>query len=287
MKNYIVLMRPVQWVKNLFILLPLFFGLKITDTTLLGITVLAAFFFSLVASAVYIFNDYHDKEEDKNHPLKRTRPFPSGKVSTKNAFILMSLLLVAGCVGLWLIAPAMFYIVLAYVLLNVSYTLKLKHIALLDIMIIAVGFVIRLIVGSVITGIPLSHWIILMTFLLALFIALAKRRDDVLIYLNGGEMTRKTVDGYNLEFLNAAMVVAAAAIIVFYIMYTVSPEIAAKIHTDKLYFTSVFVVLGILRYLQITFVENDSGSPTEILLKDKIIIFSVLAWALTFIALIY
>jgi len=287
MKNYIILLRPAQWIKNLFILLPLFFGLKITDGNLLCTALLAAFFFSLVTSAIYIFNDYYDREEDKKHPTKRNRPFAAGKVSIKNAFTLMAVFFFIGCVGSWAMEPSMLYLVLSYCFLNVLYTLKLKHIVLVDIVIVGIGFVIRLLIGAVVTGLALSQWIVTMIFLLALFISIAKRRDDMLIYINEGKMTRKVIDGYNMEFLNASMVLAATAVIVFYIIYTVSPEVIGKVHTDKLYFTSVFVVLGVLRYLQIAFVENNSGSPTEILLKDKFILFTILGWIVTFVALTY
>ncbi|MBN1494615.1 decaprenyl-phosphate phosphoribosyltransferase [Candidatus Peregrinibacteria bacterium] len=287
MKNYLALLRPTQWIKNLFILLPLFFGLKITDLNLLSTALLAVFFFSFVTSAVYIFNDYYDLEEDKKHPIKRNRPFAAGKVSIKKAFILMAVLFVIGCAGSWVMAPSMFYLVLSYCFFNVLYTLKFKHIVLIDIVIVGIGFVIRLLIGAVVTGLALSQWIVTMIFLLALFISIAKRRDDMLIYLNEGKMTRKVMDGYNMEFLNASMVLAASAVVVFYIIYTVSPDVIGKVHTDKLYFTSVFVVLGVLRYLQIAFVENNSGSPTEILLKDKFILFTILGWAVTFVALTY
>lgn len=287
MKNYIKLLRPTQWLKNLFILLPLFFDFKITNVPLLYTSILAIFFFSLITSSVYIFNDYHDRDEDKKHPQKKTRPFASGKVSIKKAFILMAMLFVIGCVGSWLINPSMLYLVLLYSLINILYTLKLKLISLIDIVIIGIGFVIRLLIGAVVTGLTLSHWIITMIFLLALFISIAKRRDDMSIFVNEGNITRKVIAGYNMEFLNSAMVLSASAVIVFYIIYTVSPEIIMKVHTDKLYFTSIFVVLGILRYLQIAFVENNCGSPTYILIKDKFILFTILGWIVTFVALTY
>ena len=154
---------------------------------------------------------------------------------------------------------------LFYLVLNISYTIKLKHVPLLDIFIIAFGFVIRIIVGGVVTGVKIYPWIIVMTFLLALFLAMGKRRDDVLLFLNSGEKARKSIDGYTLDFIDSSMVVLAAVTIVSYIMYTMSPEIMAKFKTGHLYLTTVFVILGIMRYLQIMMVEQRSADPVEIL----------------------
>ena len=202
LKNYIELMRPSQYFKNLFIFAPLFFGLKITDIKLLSIAFLAFLSFSVVASAVYVFNDYHDVEEDKLHPTKKYRPLACGSISKKSALFLMFTLLLAGVGSASLLGRQMLYIVLAYLVINIAYTLKLKHVAIIDVFIIAIGFVLRLFVGSAVTNIQLSMWIILMTFLLALFLALAKRRDDVLVFLSGGDKVRKVIDGYNLDVVN-------------------------------------------------------------------------------------
>jgi 4-hydroxybenzoate polyprenyltransferase len=153
--------------------------------------------------------------------------------------------------------------------------------------IIAAGFVIRLFIGSLVTGIELSMWIIIMTFLLALFLALAKRRDDVVIFLASGERTRKVVDGYNLDILDLSMTIMASVTIVSYIMYTVSPEVIKKTNSDKLYLSVVFVMLGVMRYLQIVFVEKGSGSPTDVLLRDRFIQMTLAGWVLLLWMLIY
>jgi decaprenyl-phosphate phosphoribosyltransferase len=287
LKNYIALMRPWQYFKNLFIFAPLFFGLKITDIRLLSAAFLAFVSFSLIASAVYVFNDYHDVEEDRLHPAKKYRPLASGSVSKKSAILLMLALLAAGMGGACLLGRQMLFIVSVYLVLNISYTLKLKHLAIIDVFIIAIGFVLRLFIGSAVTNIQLSMWIILMTFLLALFLALAKRRDDVLVFLSGGDRVRKVIDGYNLDLVNLSMTIIASVTIVSYIMYTVSPEVIKKAHTDKLYLSVVFVLLGIMRYLQIAFVKKKSGSPTDILLRDRFIQLTILGWVVTLSVLIY
>jgi 4-hydroxybenzoate polyprenyltransferase len=169
--------------------------------------------------------------------------------------------------------------------MNILYSLKLKHISIIDIFIIATGFVLRLFAGSVVTDIKLSMWIVIMTFLLAIFLALAKRRDDIILSSQGKD-TRKNIDGYNLEFVNASMVLMAGVVVVSYILYTVSDNVIHRLGTDHLYLTSFFVILGILRYMQITFVEEDSGSPTAIVLKDKFMQFTIILWLLSFIVII-
>jgi 4-hydroxybenzoate polyprenyltransferase len=280
-------MRPHQYIKNFFIFLPLFFALKITNFSLLIQTIIAFISFSLTASAVYILNDLKDIKEDKLHPKKRFRPIASGKISKKIAITLMIVLLFIGFFLMMIVSFKSTEILLLYVIMNILYSLWLKHIAIIDIVIIAVGFVLRIFVGSFATDITLSAWIIVMTFLLALFMALAKRRDDVLIYENTGKKMRKVIDGYNAQFLDAAMVIMASVVIVAYITYTTSNEVIHKFHTNYLYITALFVILGILRYLQITFVELNSGSPTKIVLKDRFIQLTLLGWLITFIWILY
>ena len=157
----------------------------------------------------------------------------------------------------------------------------------MDITIISIGFVLRLFIGSVVTETHLSKWIVIMTFLLALFLALAKRRDDVIHYMNTGKKMRKVIDGYNLQLIDGAMLIMASVVIVSYLLYTTSLEVIQRINSEYLYITSIFVILGVLRYFQITFVGNNSGSPTKILLQDKFIIITILSWILSFVYLIY
>jgi len=285
--SLIKLMRPHQYIKNLFIFLPLFFAMKITDSALLVNSIVAFIAFSLVASAIYTLNDYHDIEEDRQHPKKKSRPLASGDISKLQAIVIM---VTMGIIGFSLMAMLSFKamgIMSAYVAMNIAYSLYLKHIAILDVTIIAIGFVLRLFIGSDVTDIPLSMWIVIMTFLLALFMALAKRRDDVLIYLDTGKKMRKVIDGYNLQFLDSAMAIMASVVIVAYTIYTTSPEVVARVHSNYLYLTSLFVILGIMRYLQVAFVLNDSGSPTKIVFKDRFMQLVLLGWGLTFAWILY
>lgn len=282
MSETIKLLRIHQYIKNLFIFMPLIFSFSYTSAQN-NINSLVAFaLFSLMASAIYILNDLLDVEEDKKHPTKRFRPIASQKVSKNRAKLLILTLSAFTLTASFLFNVQLFLVLLAYFVLNILYSFRLKHISILDIFIIATGFVLRLFAGSAVTGISLSMWIILMTFLLAIFLALAKRRDDVLLSLKGKE-TRKNIDGYNLEFVNASMVLMASVVIVSYIFYTVSADVMARLHTNYLYLTSFFVIIGILRYMQITFVEQESGSPSKIVLKDTFLKLSIIFWLISFI----
>lgn len=281
--------RPHQYIKNLFIFVPLFFALKITDASLLVNAIIAFIAFSLTASAIYMLNDYCDIEEDRKHPKKKHRPLASGAISKSQAMVIM---VVSGGIGFALIAIAIhsleaLAILAAYVVVNIAYSFYLKHVAILDVTIIATGFVLRLFIGSVVTDTALSTWIVVMTFLLALFLALAKRRDDVLTYLETGKKMRRVINGYNLQFLDTAMAIMASVVIVAYTIYTTSAEVVERFHSQYLYLTALFVILGIMRYLQIAFVHQDSGSPTNIVLKDRFMQITILAWVVTFVWVLY
>ena len=283
----IQLMRPHQYIKNLFIFLPLFFALKITETELLFNTFIAFIAFSLSASAVYILNDYQDIKEDQLHPEKKKRPLAAGLISSPQAILIMVLLVITSFSLTMTLSVKAGTILAAYIIMNIAYSFYLKHIAIIDVILIAIGFILRLFMGSIVSGVTLSMWIVIMTFLLALFLALAKRRDDVLIYLDTGQKMRKVIDGYNLQFLDAAMIIMASVVIVAYIIYTTSTEVIERVHSEYLYLTALFVILGILRYLQITFVLQDSGSPTRIVLKDHFIQLTLLGWIASFSWIIY
>lgn len=283
----IQLSRPHQYLKNLFIFMPIFFALRITELPLLQNAILAFIAFSITASAIYMLNDYHDIEEDRQHPKKKHRPLASGVITKSEATVVMSLFFGAGFCLMGLVNAHALIILGIYVGLNIAYSLYLKNIAIVDIMIIASGFVLRLFIGSTVTGITLSSWIVIMTFLLALFMALAKRRDDLLIYLDTGKKMRKAINGYNLQFLDSAMVVMATVVIVAYTMYVTSIQTIERMNSEYLYLTAFFVILGILRYLQISLVLQDSGSPTKIVIRDHFLQITLIAWIATFVWILY
>jgi len=280
-------MRPHQYVKNLFIFLPMFFVGEIANTALLIDSLIAFIAFSLSTSAIYILNDYRDIDDDREHPRKKHRPLASGAVSIKMAFSIMLILAIAGPALMLSLSVDAVSVLAVYFILNIAYSFKLKHIAILDVSIISVGFVLRLYVGSSVTSISLSIWIVMMTFLLALFLALAKRRDDVLIFIDTGKKMRQVIDGYNLQLIDSAMTIMAAVVIVSYILYTTSVETVQRLASEQVYLTALFVILGIMRYLQIAFVDKNSGSPTRIALTDRFLQMTILAWLASFGWIIY
>jgi decaprenyl-phosphate phosphoribosyltransferase len=286
-KLYLQLARPHQYVKNGFVWLPPFFGLKLGDLWALEQTLIAFAAFCLAAGGVYVLNDLKDIQEDRRHPTKKSRPLASGAISPRGAMIFMAgLLLLAAFAGLLLPKPDFLLILGAYVILNVAYSFFLKHHAIIDVVCIALGFVLRVLAGGVAAAVPISHWIVIMTFLLAIFLGLAKRRDDLLLAVEG-QSARRSIEGYNLEFVSTSMAVMAAIIIVAYILYTVSPDTIQKHGTDQLYLTGVWVVVGMLRYLQLALVENRSASPTKILLQDRFLQAVLTLWILSCFFLLY
>jgi len=286
--SFIKLLRIHQWVKNLFIFLPSFFALKLRDWVVLEQGFLAFIAFSMLASAVYVFNDLVDAEADRLHPVKSKRPIANKEVTIRESVFLIAILLMAS-IGLFVFvikSPVATLIAGLYLLQNILYSVKLKNVSILDVVIIALGFVFRILIGGAVTNTILSHWIILMTFVFALFLALAKRRDDVINFNETGNKTRKNIQSYNFEFLNVSITVMATVVIVCYIMYCTSPEIVARFG-DNVYLTSFFVILGMLRYLQLTLVWHISGNPTMVLLKNRFLQVIILGWILSFIAIIY
>lgn len=284
---YLTLLRPKDWAKNLFLFIPLFFSGDFFHWDLYPKLILGFIAFSLVASSIYIINDYRDIEDDKKHPEKKSRPLASGKVSKPAALIICVLLLITGFAIAFFIRDKFLFVLGIYFILNLAYSFGLKTIPILDIIIVAIGFVLRIKSGAVIAMIGLTEWLNIMVFLLALFMAIGKRRDDVLLKLSSGTDMRKSIKGYNLEFLNVVLALVCAVIVVAYFMYTMSPDVIRRMGTYRLYYTCLFVLAGILRYLQIIFVHSAAGSPTRILYKDRFIQISILLWITSFYLIIY
>ncbi len=289
-KDIARVIRPQQWIKNVFVLVPLFFGGSLLDTTDIIAAVTAAMAFCFISSSIYCLNDIIDVEDDRRHPTKCHRPIAAGKISVAQAYVMMALMVALSFGSVALLggyALGVGVVVGLYMLMNVAYCLVLKRYAILDVCTIAFGFVLRLFAGGIATGIGLSNWIVLMTFLLTLFLSFAKRRDDVLKMNQTGHAPRKNTSRYNLDFINQAITITATVTLVCYVMYTVSPEVEQRIGTRYLYLTTVFVIIGILRYLQLTLVDNKSGDPTKAMLHDRVLQAVVLLWFLAFLLIIY
>lgn len=292
MKKYLKLLRVEQWVKNLFVFVPLFFSGNIKNFDLLTKSIFAFIIFSLAASVVYILNDYNDIEADRKHPEKRRRPLASGDVSKSQAIGIFIGLVIADIAlvffaqnyfgeNLWKFAA----IVGSYFVMNLAYTFKLKHVPIVDISIIATGFVLRVLAGGYMTGISISQWAILLTFVLALVLAIGKRRGELINAQVSGK-TRRALDGYNVQFADIALSISVTLAIMCYLMFTLSPEVQAKFHS-RVFYTVLFVLFAFLRYLQQTLVYNRTESPTKILYRDRYIQITLILWVAAFLIQIY
>jgi 4-hydroxybenzoate polyprenyltransferase len=285
--QYLKLLRPSHWAKNLFLYIPLFFAGEIFNLQKVLELFIGFLAFSLIASSIYIINDYKDVEADKIHPVKCKRPIASGAVSKPAALVFFVLCVAIGALLAYYVKPKFAFVVGIYLIINLLYSFGLKNISILDILILSAGFVLRVKAGGVAATVAVSEWLMIMVFLLALFMAIAKRRDDVLIKAQSGQDMRKASKGYNMDFMNVMLALVSAVIIVAYLMYTMAPETMARFATYRLYYTCLFVIGGLLRYLQITYVENNTGSPTKILYKDRFIQLTILLWVLSFYVIIY
>ena len=284
------IVRPRQWVKNFFVFIPLFFGGQMSNTALLLDALTTFVAFSLAASSIYCLNDIVDVEADRQHPVKCHRPIASGQVSVSAAYALMAIMLILSmtvCPMLKGRSMAVGAVVLGYWIMNIAYCVWLKNFAIIDVCLIAFGFVLRILAGGLATGIEPSNWLVLMTFLLTLFLSFAKRRDDVLRMEATGKPPRKNTIRYNLTFINQAITISASITLVCYIMYTVSPEVTARFNSHYIYLTTIFVLVGLLRYIQIAVVDKQSGDPTKIILRDRFTQLVVLAWMASFLFIIY
>ena len=285
--SYLKLLRPKDWAKNLFLFIPVFFSGELFIWEIYPKLIIGFIAFCCIASSIYIINDYRDIEDDKKHPVKSKRPLASGAVSKNAALVICVLLMLIGFIIAYFLRAKFLFVLSIYFVLNIAYSLGLKNIAILDIVILAIGFVLRIKAGAVIAQIGVSEWLNIMVFLLALFMAIGKRRDDVLLKISSGTDMRKSIKGYNLEFLNVVLALVCAVIVVAYFMYTMSPEVLRRLGTYRLYYTCLFVLAGIMRYLQIIFVQAASGSPTKILYKDRFIQTILLLWTASFYFIIY
>ncbi len=281
----LVLLRPHQWVKNAFIAAPLFFTPSAVNVGSVTVVLLGMLAFCALSSAVYILNDYMDRAADRLHPRKRLRPLAAGSVPIPLALGLMAALIVGGLALSWSLAPRYAGIALVYLFVNALYSLKLKDVSIVDVMLVALGFVLRVYGGAELINVLPSVWIVICTGLLALFMALAKRRDDLV--KNVDTSHRSSLEGYTKQFIDTAITTVLGALLVSYLIYTTDQAVMTRIGSHNLYLTTPFVIAGVLRYLQITVVEERSGSPTALALTDKFLVLTVLGWLATFGVLIY
>ncbi len=285
-KNYIKLIRLTQWIKNIFIFVPLVFAKKLTNLDYFQLSFFAFFQFSLVSSIVYIFNDIIDVENDREHPIKKFRPIAAGLVSIKNAIIILVFFVI-------LIIPGFFYfnfsfclLLILYLLLNTAYTIKLKNIVILDILTLASGFVIRILAGAFVIEVPVSNWLILSTLFVSLFLAVIKRRSE-LAYTAENERTRKVLRKYSLPFLEQLTTITAGGLIVSYALYAVSPSTIQNFHSENLIFTIIFVLYGIFRYMYLIYLKRFGENPIDAVIKDYPMLLNIFLYVISIIIIIY
>ncbi len=278
-KNILQLLRIEQYIKNLFIFAPLFFSFQFSAANIYSAT-LVFILFSLMASSIYIFNDICDINEDILHPDKKKRLIASNLITINSAYLFSTILAIIPLMGSYVLNIYVFYVLLAYLFINILYSVRLKHIPIIDIIIIAFGFVLRLFAGGYSINEMITNWIIALTFILSIFIALAKRREDIQLLLDGKE-TRKNICFYNIEILNQSLKFLSILIVFIYLLFTLSPEVIMKF-TNKIYVTTIFVIVGLYRYLYLTLIKNHSGDPTKVFLTDRFLQITIISWLLSF-----
>jgi 4-hydroxybenzoate polyprenyltransferase len=281
----LLLMRPRQWVKNVFVLAPLFFTPAAMSAATMGVVILVFVAFCCVSSGVYCLNDVRDRESDRIHPSKRLRPVASGRIPVVVAVVLAVVLIAVGFGIAAALVPAALPALFLYVAVNVAYSLVLKNISIIDVLVISFSFVLRVYAGAEAIGVVPTPWIQICAGLLALFIALAKRRDDVVLAI--GSRHRGSLTGYTRLYLDVCIAVTLAALLVSYMIFTLMDDAMRRLGSDQLFVTVPFVIAGIFRYLQLTLVFERSGSPTELVFKDWFLMAAIAGWLVVYAYLIY
>lgn len=280
-------MRPAQWPKNAFVLAPLVFGGRLLDGPSVLKALVAFGVFCCAASAIYLVNDVRDREVDRRHPLKKHRPLAAGTLKVPTALAAAVLLaLTAGAVSFWL-GVQVLAVVGVYVVLNLLYTLGLKKVVILDVLIVSLGFVLRVLAGGAAVQVEVSHWLTLCTIFVALFLVLSKRRHEIVLLSAKASSQRDVLDRYSAQLLDQMINVSTASAVVCYAIYAVAPETTEKYDTRYLIYTLPMVLFGIFRYLYLTYQSRDERNPTEAMLSDAPFLVNILIWGLAVGAIVY
>jgi 4-hydroxybenzoate polyprenyltransferase len=280
-------LRPEQWTKNLVLFAGLLFGLRLFEINAVLRSIAAAGIFCMLSGVVYLINDVMDREADQRHPLKCRRPIASGALSPRTALLAAFLIAAGSLTGAWFLGFWFFVIAVTYVSLQTLYSGPLKHMVILDVLTIASGFVLRAMAGAVVVDVPISHWLLICTMLLALFLALSKRRHELTLLADGATSHRRILEEYSPYLLDQMIGVVTAATLMAYAIYTVSPETVQKFGTDWLGLTIPFPLYGIFRYLYLVHQKKGGGSPTAMLLTDRPLLICVALWACAVVLIIY
>lgn len=286
--SYLKLIRPKQWIKNFFVIAPAIFARELFHPDALTLTLRAFFGFCFTASAVYVINDLVDVEADRAHPEKKHRPIAAGRISTGEALGIVGVLVGLATIIMLGMNPRYGIIVALYFFMNLAYSFKLKEIVLLDVFIIAAGFMLRVLAGAVAIDVTVSSWIVLCTLFISLFLGFAKRRSELASHIEAGSTSeRKVLTLYRVDFVDQMLTIAAAGAVISYALYTVAPRTVEYFGTDNLIYTTVFVVYGIFRYLYLIHYSYSTENPTNAVTSDKAILVVVFLWILACVYFIY
>jgi 4-hydroxybenzoate polyprenyltransferase len=288
LQSAVVLIRPKQWIKNAFVLAPLVFSKELFDAAPLLMALKALVAFCLTASSVYIINDMSDIESDRAHPEKKNRPLAAGTISRSQAYLVLALFLALSVLLAYDMAGLFQLVLAAYFVMNLAYSAKLKDIVLLDVFIIAAGFMLRVVGGAFAIHVQVSSWIVLCTLFVSLFLGFAKRRGELLLAQEMQPGTeRKVLTSYGVGFIDQMLTIAAAGTVISYALYTVAPRTVEIFGTEKMIYTTVFVIYGMFRYLYLIHMTNSTENPTNAVISDFQIVAVTMLWIITCVAVIY
>lgn len=288
LRNILLLIRPRQWIKNAFVLAPLVFSKELLDAAPLFTALKALAAFCLTASSVYIINDMSDIESDRAHPEKRNRPLAAGTISRQQAYLVLGFLLICSVLLAYQMAGLFQLVLVTYFVMNLAYSAKLKEVVLLDVFIIAAGFMLRVVGGAFAIQVQVSNWIVLCTLFVSLFLGFAKRRGELLLSQEMQPGTeRKVLTSYGVGFIDQILTIAAAGTVISYALYTVAPRTIEIFGTERMIYSTVFVLYGMFRYLYLIHMTNSTDNPTNAVISDFQIVAVTLLWIGTCVAVIY
>jgi 4-hydroxybenzoate polyprenyltransferase len=282
----LISLRPEQWTKNLILFAALIFGQRLFDPAAVGRSLAAFLVFCALSSAGYLINDVHDREADRRHPLKRKRPIAAGEVAPASALGAAGIMAAGALAAAFWLDAGFGWIASAFLALLAGYSRVLKHLVILDVLTIAIGFVLRAVAGAVVIAVPVSQWLLVCTILGALFLGLSKRRHELTLLADTATEHRPILEEYNPYLLDQMIGVVTASTLVAYIIYCTSPETTEKFGTTQLVLTTPFPIYGIFRYLYLVH-QKGAGSPSEVLLTDRPLVITIALWGLAVIAIIY
>lgn len=287
MKDILIALRPKQWVKNAVLFAGLIFSQNFMNPAKVAVVFSACFIFCIAASSVYLINDALDVDQDRKHPEKKFRPIASGRLSVGFAFVLAGLLMAWSIVMAFILSKGFLFFLSAYLFIEVLYSFYLKDVVILDLFCISAGFLLRVLSGAVVIDVPISSWLLICTIFLSLFLALGKRRGEMVLLKDTASSHRQVLSDYSLSFIDQMITIVTASTVLSYVLYTLSPETVGKFHTKGLLFSATFVIYGIFRYLYLIYQKKEGGAPERLLFSDKPLFASLVFYVIAVVLAIY